>query len=301
MFAFSHPQTEQMKATTDYRYIGNIPNNYVKFNCDNDGTNCEVWRIIGVFEVDDGNGNYQQRIKLVRGSALPDEMQWDTREAEGYAAGNELGKNEWNGAKLNVFLNGDYFNKENTATTYGLKELAQSQISNAKYYLGGRAWEDNKPHYGTTEEIYAWERGTAVYNKNNAIRSTYLIENVGLMYPSDYGYIYSKGVDDVCYGDLNECYDRSNDTSGSDIVSYPDSGWIYNSNTLNNQMSHTYTWLLNPSVEFSNFLFSVSSGGNLYDDNGASLSYAVRPVVYLKSSIQITGGEGTEQNPYVLG
>ena len=29
-------------------------------------------------------------------------------------------------------------------------------------------------------------------------------------------------------------------------------------------------------------------------------TYGVRPVVYLKSSIQILSGDGSEQNPYVL-
>ena len=40
MFEFSHAATSQISALTDYRYIGHIPNNYVKFNCDDAGTNC---------------------------------------------------------------------------------------------------------------------------------------------------------------------------------------------------------------------------------------------------------------------
>ncbi|MCI8545494.1 MAG: hypothetical protein HFH09_04625 [Bacilli bacterium] len=34
--------------------------------------------------------------------------------------------------------------------------------------------------------------------------------------------------------------------------------------------------------------------------NGANSSYGVRPVVYLDSSVKITGGTGTESNPYIL-
>ena len=49
MYTFNQPETEQLEATTDYRYIGNIPNNYITFNN-------ETWRIIGVFDVDDGTG-----------------------------------------------------------------------------------------------------------------------------------------------------------------------------------------------------------------------------------------------------
>ena len=150
MFAFSHPQTEQMRSTTDYRYIGNVPNNYVKFNCDNDGTNCEIWRIIGVFEVDDGTGKYEQRIKLVRGSAFSTTMVWNDDSESVYS-------NNWPDASLKTFLNVDYLNRENTASTYGLKELAQSQIADAKYYLGGRSY-DSTTHLGTTEDMYSWER-----------------------------------------------------------------------------------------------------------------------------------------------
>ena len=58
MWTFTHEATEQLGATTDYRYIGANPNNYVKFND-------ELWRIIGVFDVDDGTGKIYKRLKLV--------------------------------------------------------------------------------------------------------------------------------------------------------------------------------------------------------------------------------------------
>ena len=74
MYTFSHEATEQTPALTDYRYIGNDPYNYIYFNCDSldnqTSETCEIWRIIGVFEVDDGTRNYETRIKLVRGSTF---------------------------------------------------------------------------------------------------------------------------------------------------------------------------------------------------------------------------------------
>lgn len=78
MYMFSHEATEQTGALTDYRYIGNSPNNYVSFNCDNDGKNCEIWRIIGVFTVEDENGNKEERVKIVRGSSLANKIAWDS-------------------------------------------------------------------------------------------------------------------------------------------------------------------------------------------------------------------------------
>ena len=69
MWAFTHEATEQLKATTDYRYIGANPNNYVKFND-------ELWRIIGVFDVDDGTGKIEKRMKIIRNESIGN-YSWD--------------------------------------------------------------------------------------------------------------------------------------------------------------------------------------------------------------------------------
>ena len=63
MWSFSHEATEQLSATTDYRYIGANPNNYVKFND-------ELWRIIGVFDTDDGTGKLEKRLKIIRNGSI---------------------------------------------------------------------------------------------------------------------------------------------------------------------------------------------------------------------------------------
>ena len=285
MYAFSHPETEQMKATTDYRYIGNNPNNYVKFNCNNDGENCEIWRIIGVFDVDDGTGKYEQRIKLVRGSAFASTMEWDDYSKN---------INNWPDADLNIFLNGYYLNRSNIASSYGLTELAQSQIADAKYYLGGRAYESTT-HYGSTEDMHSWERENTVYNENGATRSTAWTGKVGLMYPSDYAYTYSSGVDDKCYNDPYTC-GASRMTPHGEATT----GWIYNSNNLEGQTSNQWIWLLSPVSGDSNVVYDVQTSGNI-NDSQTYYPGGVRAVVYLKSSINIISREGTEQDPYILG
>ena len=89
MFTFSH--TVNGNTVNETRYIGDAPKNYVKFNCDDDGTNCETWRILGVFDVDDGTGNVEQRMKLVRGSAFATNMMWDDNIDGSY-------KNDWTDA-----------------------------------------------------------------------------------------------------------------------------------------------------------------------------------------------------------
>ena len=76
-------------------------------------------------------------------------------------------------------------------------------------------------------------------------------------------------------------------------------GWIYNGNNLEGQTSNQWIWLLSPDSGDSNVAYDVQTLGNI---NNSESYYpgGVRPVVYLKSSIQITGGTGEENNPYTL-
>ena len=92
MWTFSHEVTTQLKATTDYRYIGANPNNYVKFND-------ELWRIIGVFDVDDGTGKIEKRMKIIRNESIGD-YSWDNSTTK-----SSLGINNWSVARLNYLLN----------------------------------------------------------------------------------------------------------------------------------------------------------------------------------------------------
>ena len=181
MYTFTHDATTQTEALTDYRYIGSDPYNYVTFNN-------ELWRIIGVFTVEDANGNKEQRIKIIRNESI------------GNKAWNSNNVNEWSTASLQTYLNGDYYNS--------LSDEAKAMIGDTKYYLGGSA--EGSGQSGPT--YYAFERGTTVYSG----RSTNWIGKIGLMYPSDYAYTYANGVDNKCYTDTYNC-----DTSR------PTKGWLY--------------------------------------------------------------------------
>ena len=182
MYTFTHDATTQTEALTDYRYIGNDPYNYVTFNN-------ELWRIIGVFTVEDENGNKEQRIKIIRNESIGSKA-WDSNDV-----------NEWPTASLQTYLNGDYYNN--------LSEEAKAMLGDAKYYLGGSSSASGQS--GPT--YYAFERGTTVYSG----RSTNWIGKIGLMYPSDYAYTYANGVDNKCYTDTYNC-----------SSSTPSNGWLYN-------------------------------------------------------------------------
>ena len=275
MFTFTHGTGAN--AVTETRYIGDEPKNYVKFNCDDDGTNCETWRILGVFDVDDGTGNVEQRMKLVRGEIIKNDY-WNK-------ASNGNGYNDWtaDNAILKLFLNGDYYNRTGDAATYGLKASARGMIGDAKYYLGG-----NNTTSGTTEEIYAWERGTTVCGACNSDTTKLTwTGKVALMYPSDEYMVYGNGVNATCYSSPSGC-------SGTNAQT----GWVYNSNKLNGSI--VTTWLLSPYSSNFNYAFRADGGGGLSYYSGNFNSNGVRPVVYLKSNIKIADGTGEVGSEYTL-
>ena len=294
MWTFSHDATTQTSATTDYRYIGSSPNNYITFND-------EVWRIIGVF---DG------RIKIIRNDTLGN-MSWDYKQSGVGTSTYDTGSNDWTDSQLMYMLNPTSYTLKTgysltdskiydgssniiyqlgckpasiasgatsyscTSNTWSLNSTALSQISEAIYYLGGRTY-DSTTHFGTAEEIYTWERGTTRYSSGRPTGWTGL---VGLMYPSDYAYTFANGVDDKCYTDTYNC------NSGT-----PSSSWLYKSGTSQ--------WTVSPYSGNATYLLFVFSTGRVSIDS-ADFSYGVCPVAYLKSDIKLQGS-GTSSEPYEI-
>ena len=254
LYTITHPadSTLQIGATesiTEYRYRGVNPKNYVKFNN-------EVWRILGVFPTDDGTGNIENRIKIVRNESI------------GNKAWNSNITNNWTEATLKKELNETYLNS--------LTSEAQSMIGNAKYYLGG-ATRSNI----TKDVMYSNERqisGNMYYAGTNP---TNWVGKVAVMYASDYGY----AVPDICTQNLN--------TYKDDTTNCVNTNWLYNIKVTE--------WVLNQ-VTKNAYVFNIY-GGNYINSGGRNVtsSYAVRPTLYLKSNVKITGGSGTSTNPYTLG
>ena len=282
MWTFTHAATEQTTALTDYRYIGADPNNYVKFND-------ELWRIIGVFDTDDGTGKVEKRLKIMRNESIGS-YSWDYNSAGNYI-------NEWSTAQLNNLLNsgayynrttGTYYNNSTTAsnvdfTNKGLTEKAKAMIGNAKWYLGGTADYTNSSN-GLASHFYKYERGTTVYSG----RSTSWTGKVGLMYPSDYGYATSGGTTTNRASCLSKEMYNWDDSSVSECKN---NDWMYNSNI--------WQWTISPRGAYSSSVFTVNASG-FVNDNHAYTSNAARPVVHLKSTIKVITGSGTKESPYIL-
>ena len=285
MWTFTHDATEQTTALTDYRYIGADPNNYVKFND-------ELWRIIGVFDTDDGTGKVEKRLKIIRNESIGN-YTWNYNASGKYI-------NEWSIAQLNNLLNsgayynrttGTYYNYNGNSTTAsnedftttGLTEKARAMIGNAKWYLGGTANYTSSSN-GLASHFYKYERGTGVYSE----RSTSWTGKVGLIYPSDYGYATSGGATTNRASCLAKELYNWKDSSVSDCSN---NDWMYNSS--NSQ------WTITPPRDDANGVFFVTSTGNV-DYYYAYSILSVRPVVHLNSAIKVITGSGTKESPYIL-
>ena len=256
LYTITHPadNTLQIGATediTEYRYRGASPKNYVSFNG-------ETWRIIGVFPTDDGTGNIENRIKLIKDQSIGN-YKWDTGDL-----------NDWaRPATLNTELNIIYLNS--------LDSIAKNMIGDAKYYLGG--YKDTTI---TSEVMYSYERKIKNTTSNEFYYGTNpnnLVGKLGLMYASDYGYAAS----DECKQTLN----NYNNTTCKN------NNWLFKSNN---------EWILPQNASDSGGVFYFYSGGGVSCNYRAGgWQFAVRPGLYLKSSVQIIGGSGTSTDPYVVG
>ena len=298
MWTFTHEATEQTTALTDYRYIGADPNNYVKFND-------ELWRIIGVFDTDDGTGKVEKRLKIIRNELIGSYL-WDNKDNT-TGAESAYGKNEWTDARLNYLLNpghesetaggslywnrvaGNCYKGQNNATTAcdftttGLTEKAKAMIGDVKWYLGGAA-KYTSSSSGLASHWYKYERGTSVFGG----RSTSWTGKVGLMYPSDYGYATSGGTTTNRASCLAKELLNWDSSSVSDCKN---NDWMYNSSL--------WQWTITPRQDGTDYVFSVTSAGFVYNYY-ANGYYGVRPVVHLNSAIKVITGSGTKESPYIL-
>ena len=300
------------EAGGNIRYIGKTPNNYVSI----DG---ELWRIIGVMKsVDDGIGNKNDRIKLIRSESIG-KYSWDSSDL---SVNSGYGVNEWSQADLMKLLNPGYESESiggslywnsgsgtcyseynNTTvscsfTSTGIKDKLKNLIDNVSWGLGTVDGITSFFHNVSTVKSYEFERSTntgkicdgkyqgGVYCTDTVERTTTWTGKVGLMYPSDYGYAISNGNTI----DRSKCLNVAMRSWESDL------NFCYENNWLTKDDEFTLT--PSPRTEFDHDIFCIHN--KIIDSYSAKAYLNVRPVVYLKSSVKITSGDGSESNPYTL-
>ena len=265
----------QTYATSEYRYQGKTPNNYITFNGETG-----VWRIIGVFEVEtpqsDGTYIKENKVKIVRDRIRT--AAWNTtKSATNY--------DDWTTATLMTTLNsGEYYNRTGTYASNGLTSEARNQISSTKWYLGNAVYYNG---YGNTKEIYTQERSTSVHSGNKQTWDG----KVALIYPSDYMYASS-----ACYNDNAK---KGWDDSGSSPYdtdyrseTCKSTNWLLDTNK--------WFWTVSPSSYYSGGAVLVNSSGDVSNSITSSGSGGLRQSVYLDPRVRYVSGDGTVKNPFVI-
>ena len=302
-------------AADDYgntRYVGKNPNNYVSIDGD-------IWRIIGTMkDIDDGTGNKEDRVKLIRASSIGS-YSWDTSES---SVNNGTGVNEWSQADLMKLLNPGYesetvggslywnsesgrcYDDENNDTkscnftSIGIKDKLKTLISDAVWNTGSQGTNDGtSASGGLTRHLYVYERSdntgkicsSGTMCNDTVERTTTWTGKVGLMYPSDYGYATSGGSTTDRATCLNTVLYNWNGSSVSDCKN---NDWL---------LKNSWQWTIFPGAtsSYASGAAFVASDGNI---NGVVACYygGVRPVVYLTSNVKIASGTGSQDDPFIL-
>ena len=257
--------TGQVVNENGYRYEGKNPNNYIWFNN-------EYWRIIGVFDSASHGVSGKNLVKIIRADVL-DGLAW-----------NKSNTNDWTASSLKSLLNGAYYNaQDGTSSGYcygysttatancdytkrGIQSGYRGMIANVTWHLGGYSSTS-----ATTSALYGYERGTTVYSGRPTSTTGY----IGLMYPSDYG-----------YSVLSSSCARTTNLGSYNSANCAGQSWLYGKG---------YEWTLTPSSSNSYYVFYLYSLGYADYGNGS------RPVLYLDASVYKIDGDGSLNNPYIVG
>ena len=261
--------TGQVVNENGYRYEGKDPNNYVWFNN-------EYWRIIGVFDNTSHGQTGKNLVKLIRDEVL-DGVSW-----------NKDNTNNWAQSSLKKLLNESYYfaiDGTNSGNCYGyttsllancdytkrgIQFNYRDMVANVTWYIGGA----NNSAVATSI-FYGLERGTSVYTGYPTTTTGY----IGLMYPSDYG-----------YSVLASSCARTTTLSSYNTAACVGQSWM---------AGHNYEWTITHLQSGYTEVFRINSTGGV----GTRIvqDVAPRPVLYLKDTVYKIDGDGSLDNPYIIG
>ena len=129
-----------------------------------------------------------------------------------------------------------------------------------------------------------WSIG-AVTNDNNNMANTISNEN----YKKWNGKVALVTVSEYIRSNSNKSNCGSFSLNNNNYSSCKNTTWMY---------INDYWWILTPCAGDSYHTFRVYSNGRV--DYYGNDDYAVRPSLFLSSEVQITGGTGTQNNPYII-
>ena len=186
-------------------------------------------------------------------------------------AGRYLNSNagNWETSGLNLILSGVILEE--------MEDTAKEMIAYATHYLGGVSAYNSY----TSAQFYAAERGSAELSSQNYL---------GLMYISDYGYaMYAGSANSACTTESTLIYayrTAESNCAAYDWLFFKDNEWVITS--TGNEQS----------------VFYINSNGEISVQGTSSSVFVsinqIRPTLYLDSSVTVSGGSGTSDDPYTL-
>ena len=251
-----------------YRYTGANPNNYVCFG--SSATTCptdNLYRIIGVF---DG------KVKLIKYDYATSTLlgtdgdyagigSFDTSKYKGSLT--TINTYYWNKATSTNTWSESLLNKTNLNTNF-INNIGSSwanKIATTTWKVGGNTFNnigDVVPSVAYTNEI------------TSPAESTTYDAKIGLMNISEFG-----------FGAVPEAWTATLGVYSSKESAYQN--WMY--------MGYN-EWTITRFSDFSNFVAGVSDS-NYLSTAEVYNGYGVRPVFFLTTSVNYTGGSGTSSNP----
>ena len=267
------------------------------------------------------DGQYKSLLKLLRKDSIGS-YSWDTSDS---AINGGKGINQWGesgsyeGADLMRELNYDYLgsysvgsywydgrnnqrNSYKTSTT--ISSTAQNMIQSVVWKLGSPT-----NYYGSLDEsyydtmkpstIYSRERGSYLattslcyqydYCNDTVTRTATWTGKIALPYQSDWLYSSSGGTNIS----RSTCINSSlNSWVNDDVTECKENEWFTNNSG--------YFYALDP---ITNGISGYLVGTVIWRGSQWGFAYQaipVKPALYLKSTLKITGGSGTKTDPYIL-
>ena len=259
-----------------YYFRGKIDNNYVSFANN-------IWRIVRI----NGDGS----IRLIHASDIGTSKFNLTRKI-GYTYDNESECTKESPCISDYNKETSAFANNKTATDSVVKTYLEDwYINNLKDYddkinLSNFCNDTTITSTNVTGVIYYGSRDRILKLKQPSLKCPNTKETYGGNYKLKIGLL---TADEINYVGLN--YISTSTTSSITSKIADKTNYLYYSNgwysMTPHRSSHTISFMC------------VAGKGNMISNNVTVFRH-IRPVINLKSDIQITGGDGTESNPYVV-
>ena len=260
-----------------YVYKGNNPNNYIEFNG-------ELWRIIAK----ETDGTY----KIIR-DQLSENRSFDEANYR-TTANNTFCDSSYSGCNVYGKVNGIFRLMSGQKMGTVTEDSSLSKYLNETYYntLTSDAKKQVQTHAFNIGVVLVYGGGNqnnSIYSDLNGEKAFQWTGNIGL-----------PNVTDILRANFDSRCNSAGAASGTSEQN------LCISNYLVNNMSEISFWTMNG---YSTQTYATSGAvwvpyrsvnGISFSVQAPSYSGGVRPVLFLKSTIKITGGNGSQSSPYMI-